>query len=57
MMNGNENKNNDCINNYNNKTFCESFGSNDEQLKKCSRCSHLSYDGGMMMCDKFNKIK
>ena len=55
MMNGNENKNNDCINNYNNKTFCESFGSNDEQLKKCSRCSHLSYDGGMMMCDKFNK--
>lgn len=43
-----------CENNYTEETFMESFGQNDEEMKKCNKCSNMSFEDGIMTCTKFN---
>lgn len=43
-----------CKNNYNENTFFESFGKNDEEIKKCNSCGNFDYDCGIMTCKKFS---
>lgn len=42
-----------CRNNYTSSTFYESFGKDDEDLKRCSNCPNFSYDCGLATCSKF----
>lgn len=46
--------NNQCKNNYTEKTFFESFGRNDMEVKKCNSCPNMEYDNGILTCKKFN---
>lgn len=43
-----------CKNNYSQETFFESFGKDDEELKKCNSCPNMEYECGTMTCKKFN---
>jgi hypothetical protein len=45
---------NDCKNNYTSSTFYESFGKDDNDLKKCNNCPYMNFDDGMITCEKFN---
>lgn len=42
-----------CANGYTNSTFMESFGKDDEELKKCELCSNFKYSDGICACSKF----
>ena len=42
--------NDQCPNGYNDDTFMESFGSNDDDIKKCNSCNNMSYEDGTMIC-------
>jgi hypothetical protein len=45
----------DCKNNYESEAvITEKFGTDDEEMQKCSTCSHLKYRHGMMTCDKID---
>lgn len=43
-----------CRNNYTEETFLESFGKDDNEIKKCNGCPNMEYDCGTMTCTKFN---
>ena len=49
-----ENNSCPCKNNYNQGTFYESFGKDDEDLKKCNSCPNMVYECGMVTCKKFS---
>lgn len=42
-----------CENNYNEETFMESFGKDDEKMKKCNECENMVYENGILTCKKF----
>ena len=44
-----------CANNYTSETFMESFGVNDDEVKKCGGCGNFIYDNGICHCSKFQK--
>lgn len=43
-----------CKNNYTEETFFESFGKDDEDIKKCNSCDNMYFECGIMSCAKFN---
>lgn len=43
-----------CKNNYTEETFLESFGKDDNEVKKCNSCPNMEYDCGIMSCSKFS---
>ena len=45
-----------CPNGYTESVFMESFGKNDDELKKCNHCSNFQYECGTMTCAKFNEV-
>ena len=49
------NNNCECKNNYNDNTFMESFGKDDDEIRKCDSCPNMEFVDGMMTCTKFNK--
>lgn len=44
----------ECKNNFNQTTFMESFGKDDETVNKCNGCDYCKYDAGLMTCKKFS---
>lgn len=55
-MEDRKNTNSYCQNNYTEETFFESFGRDDEDVKKCNNCPHMVFDGGIMSCSKFCRL-
>ena len=47
----------DCKNNYTEDTFMESFGKDENDMKKCNGCPNMNYDGGLLICEKFGNKK
>lgn len=43
-----------CKNNFNQTTFMESFGKNDETVNRCNGCDYCKYEAGLMTCKKFS---
>lgn len=44
-----------CPNNYDTTTFMESFGKDENDMKKCNACPNLQYEDGIMNCKKFDE--
>lgn len=44
-----------CKNNYDENTFMESFGKNESEMRKCNNCENMTYEDGIVVCEKFNK--
>ena len=44
----------ECPNNYTEETFFESFGKDDEEVKKCNKCPYMNYEDGTLTCEKFS---
>lgn len=42
-----------CKNNYDETTFLESFGKDDDEIKNCNSCQYMDFDCGIMTCKKF----
>lgn len=44
-----------CQNGYNEETFLESFGKDNDDIKKCNNCPNMTFEDGIMTCTKFCK--
>lgn len=44
-----------CKNNYTEETFMESFGKDENDIKKCNNCPNFNYDCGLVTCSLFQK--